>query len=241
MILALQREKTVENQTRLENLDEFLSMIQEAVNKDSAVTLEQILEDISLISDIDNYDEAQETVTLMTLHSAKGLEFPTVFLMGMEEGVFPGMRSFGDEEEIEEERRLCYVGITRAKERLFLSRAKSRMLFGATKYNPPSRFLEEIPEELLDCKEERPAVTSATEIPSFGGKISMSASFTTPKKPSAAAELPDYAVGDKVKHRKFGVGTVVAAQSMGKDILLRIAFAEGEKKLLAAYAPIEKL
>ncbi len=242
MTAALKQEKTVENQTRLENLDEFISMIQEAVNKDAEVTLAQILEDISLISDIDNYDEAQDTVTLMTLHSAKGLEFPVVFLMGMEEGVFPGMRSFGDDEEIEEERRLCYVGITRAKERLFLSRAKSRMLFGATKYNPPSRFLDEIPEELLDCKEERPAITPMTEIPAkMDGGISMSATFTAPQKAEPAKDLPDYAVGDKVKHRKFGIGTVVSAQSMGKDVLLRIDFPEGEKKLLAAYAPIEKL
>ncbi len=242
MTAALKQEKTVENQTRLENLDEFISMIQEAVNKDADVTLAQILEDISLISDIDNYDEAQDTVTLMTLHSAKGLEFPVVFLMGMEEGVFPGMRSFGDDEEIEEERRVCYVGITRAKERLFLSRAKSRMLFGATKYNPPSRFLGEIPDELLDCKEERPAVTPMTEIPAkMGGGISMSATFTAPKKAEAAKDLPDYAVGDKVKHRKFGIGTVVSAQSMGRDVLLRIDFPEGEKKLLAAYAPIEKV
>ncbi len=242
MTAALKQEKTVENQTRLENLDEFISMIQEAVNKDADVTLAQILEDISLISDIDNYDEAQDTVTLMTLHSAKGLEFPVVFLMGMEEGVFPGMRSFGDDEEIEEERRLCYVGITRAKERLFLSRAKSRMLFGATKYNPPSRFLGEIPDELLDCKEERPAVTPMTEIPAkMGGGISMSATFTAPKKAEPEKDLPDYAVGDKVKHRKFGIGTVVSAQSMGRDVLLRIDFPEGEKKLLAAYAPIEKV
>ena len=242
MTAALKQEKTVENQTRLENLDEFISMIQEAVNKDADVTLAQILEDISLISDIDNYDEAQDTVTLMTLHSAKGLEFPVVFLMGMEEGVFPGMRSFGDDEEIEEERRLCYVGITRAKERLFLSRAKSRMLFGATKYNPPSRFLGEIPDELLDCKEERPTVTPMTEIPAkMGGGISMSATFTAPKKAEPEKDLPDYAVGDKVKHRKFGIGTVVSAQSMGRDVLLRIDFPEGEKKLLAAYAPIEKV
>lgn len=242
MTAALKQEKTVENQTRLENLDEFISMIQEAVSKDAAVTLAQILEDISLISDIDNYDEAQETVTLMTLHSAKGLEFPVVFLMGMEEGVFPGMRSFGDEEEVEEERRLCYVGITRAKERLFLSRAKSRMLFGATKYNPPSRFLDEIPEELLDSKEERPVITPVTEIPTgMGGGISMGATFTAPRKAEPASDLPDFAVGDKVKHRKFGIGTVVSAQSMGKDVLLRIDFPEGEKKLLAAYAPIEKL
>ncbi len=244
MIAALNKEKTVENQTRLENLDEFISMIQEAVAKDAAVTLEEILEDISLISDIDNYDEAQETVTLMTLHSAKGLEFPAVFLMGMEEGVFPGMRSFGDDEEIEEERRLCYVGITRAKERLYLSRAKSRTLFGATKYNPPSRFLEEIPEELLDIQEERTKPVFFDDVPmSKPAGFGRSALIEGQNKPETSQkELPDYAPGDKVNHRKFGIGTVIAAQSMGKDVLLRIDFPEvGEKKLLAAYAPIEKL
>jgi len=244
MIAALSKEKTVENQTRLENLDEFISMIQEAVSKDAAVTLEQILEDISLISDIDNYDEAQETVTLMTLHSAKGLEFPTVFLVGMEEGVFPGMRSFGDNEEIEEERRLCYVGITRAKERLYLSRAKSRTLFGATKYNPPSRFLEEIPEELLDIKEEKPKMVSFGDMPTAKtAGFGRSALLEEQQKTAVSqSELPDYAPGDKVNHRKFGIGTVISAQSMGKDVLLRIEFPEvGEKKLLAAYAPIEKL
>ncbi|MBQ2614854.1 MAG: exodeoxyribonuclease V subunit gamma [Clostridia bacterium] len=244
MLAALKKEKTVENQTRLENLDEFISMIQEAVEKDAAVTLEQILEDISLISDIDNYDEAQETVTLMTLHSAKGLEFPIVFLVGMEEGVFPGMRSFGDEDEIEEERRLCYVGITRAKERLYLTRAKSRTLFGSTKYNPPSRFLEEIPEELLDNKEERPAAVSIPEFDTgksvgFGRSALIEGQQKQAETP--AANL-DFVPGDKVKHRKFGIGTVISAQSMGKDVLLRIDFPdEGEKKLLAAYAPIEKI
>ncbi len=243
MLTALKQEKTVENQTRLENLDEFISMVQESVKKDATLTLEQMLEDISLISDIDNYDEAQETVTLMTLHSAKGLEFPNVFLMGMEEGVFPGMRSFGDEEEIEEERRLCYVGITRAKKRLFLTRAQSRTLFGSTKYNPPSRFLDEIPPELLEQKEERlkTPVTVDFQIttPAKGFGTSAYLEQKEEKKP-APANLA-YAVGDKVKHRKFGIGTVVAAQSMGADVLLRIQFEEGEKKLLAAYAPIEKV
>ena len=244
MIAALNREKTIENQSRLENLDEFISMVQETVSKDAAVTLEQLLEDISLISDIDSYDEAQETVTLMTLHSAKGLEFPNVFLMGMEEGVFPGLRSMGDEEEIEEERRLCYVGITRAKKRLFLSRAQTRTLFGSTKYNLPSRFLDEIPAQLLEQKEERPkAQVSFSEFsdntPHGFGKSGFLEKKPDPKPKMAAG--CDFAPGDQVKHRKFGVGTVVAAQPMGADILLRIEFPEGEKKLLAAYAPIEKV
>ncbi len=242
MLAALRQEKTVENQSRMENLDEFVSMVQEAVKKDAALTLSQLLEDISLISDIDNYDEAQETVTLMTLHSAKGLEFPNVFLMGMEEGVFPGVRSFGDEEEMEEERRLCYVGITRAKERLFLSRAQSRTLFGSTKYNAPSRFLEEIPAELVEVQTEQvkmPAAAEFSTTPMQGFGKSAYLEEKKEKKPQVSGL--DYQTGDRVKHRKFGIGTVVAAQSMGADILLRIAFPEGEKKLLAAYAPIEKV
>ena len=244
MIAALKKEKTVENETRLENLDEFVSMVQEAVKADAAITLAQLLENISLVSDIDSYDEAQETVTLMTLHSAKGLEFPNVFLMGMEEGVFPGIRAFSDEAEIEEERRLCYVGITRAKERLFLSRAQSRTLFGSTKYNLPSPFLEEIPAELLDCKEERAKIVSDIEHiggarPVGFGKSGFLAQKDEVKK--AAAPKVQFAPGDQVKHRKFGIGTIVSAQPMGADTLLRIAFEEGEKKLLAAYAPIEKI
>lgn len=185
----------------------------------------------------------------MTLHSAKGLEFPNVFLVGMEEGVFPGMRSFGSEDEIEEERRLCYVGITRAKERLYLTRAKSRTLFGRTTYNPPSRFLAEIPDELADSTSEKKDSGFG-----FGGgdysdifapskSASRSAILENMQKPKSTPEPSGetYNVGDTVKHRKFGIGTVVAAQKMGKDTLLRVNFEVGEKKLLAAYAPIEKI
>ena len=249
MIAALKAEKTVENETRLENLEEFISMVQESVKNDAALTLDGLLESISLISDIDNYDEAQDTVTLMTLHSAKGLEFPNVFLVGMEEGVFPGMRSFGSDDEIEEERRLCYVGITRAKERLYLTRAKSRTLFGRTTYNPPSRFLAEIPDNLADSTIEKKDSGFG-----FGGgdysdifapskSASRSAILENMQKPKSTPEPSGetYSVGDTVKHRKFGIGTVVAAQRMGKDTLLRVNFEVGEKKLLAAYAPIEKV
>lgn len=245
LVAALKQEKTVENQTRLENLEEFITMVQEAVKKDSAITMEQILEDISLISDIDNYDEAQDTVTLMTLHSAKGLEFPNVFLIGMEDGIFPGVRSFGNEEEIEEERRLCYVGITRAKKNLFITKAKSRTLFGSTKYNPPSRFLDEIPDELMNITEEEPPKIS--EGFSFDKtSVGFGKSGLLDKQKASRAENADkgalaYSVGDRVKHRKFGIGIITAAQSMGADYLLKIDFPEGEKKLLAAYAPIEKI
>lgn len=245
IIASLKSEKTVENETRLENLEEFISMVQEAVKEDAALGLDGLLENISLISDIDNYDEAQDSVTLMTLHSAKGLEFPNVFLIGAEEGIFPGIRSFGDDSEIEEERRLCYVGITRAKQKLFITRAKSRTLFGRTSYNPPSRFLAEIPEGLTELSIEKAAAPKYTDSftisqpTSSAMKSSMISTPAQPKKVDAPAL--DYNVGDKVKHRKFGIGTILSAQSMGKDMLLKIAFEVGEKNLLAAYAPIEKI
>lgn len=242
MVDALKAEKTVENQTRLENLNEFISMVQEAVKGDAEITLRQLLEDISLVSDIDNYDEAQETVTLMTLHSAKGLEFPVVFLVGMEDGVFPGMRSVGDSEEIEEERRLCYVGITRAKKQLYLTRAKSRTLYGSTKFNPVSRFVEEIPGELLEITEEKPrntfaAVNTSRAVPGFDKSSYLQKKTETPP----AAPKVSFVSGDRIKHRKFGIGTVISAKSIGADTLIIAKFDVGEKKLMAAYAPIEKV
>lgn len=242
---ALKAEKTVENQTRLENLEEFISMVQEKVKEDAAITLEELLEEISLISDIDNYDEAQETVTLMTLHSAKGLEFPNVFLVGMEESLFPSARSFGDEEEIEEERRLCYVGITRAKRRLFLTYAKSRTLFGTTKYNQPSRFLSEIPAELMlrvvpQTRPAAPAYTPRREAAGFGDSVLLRSTGHAQPPESKKAECA-FSAGDTVRHRKFGIGTVISAQQIGADALLKIRFGDTEKNLMAAYARLEKV
>ena len=251
MIAELKSQKTVENETRLENLEEFISMVQESVKNDAALGLSELLENISLISDIDNYDEAQDTVTLMTLHSAKGLEFPNVFLIGAEEGIFPGMRSFGDDDEVEEERRLCYVGITRAKKNLFITRAKSRTLFGRTSYNPPSRFIAEIPDGLVQNYMEKPRESSFGHANSgtyntyaSGQKSALfdrvNSNHTSGN--NASDQSLSYDIGDKVKHRKFGVGEIIGAQSMGKDVLLKIRFANnGEKNLLAAYAPIEKI
>ncbi len=147
---ALEDENTMESENRIENLDEFLTEAMEFEKEEAEGTLENFLEGITLSSDIDNVEDTEDSVTLMTLHSAKGLEFPVVFLVGMEEGIFPGFRAMEEEKEIEEERRLCYVGVTRAKENLFLTCSKMRTMFGSTKYNMPSRFLEEIPEELLN-------------------------------------------------------------------------------------------
>lgn len=151
---ALQDEKTIEAENRIENLNEFLTVAMEFEEQFAENTLSEFLEGITLSSDIDNLEEEEEAVTLMTLHSAKGLEFPVVFLVGMEEGIFPGYKSISEPQELEEERRLCYVGITRAKENLFLTCSKQRTIFGSTSYNQTSRFLKEIPEELLEGYEE---------------------------------------------------------------------------------------
>ena len=151
---ALENEKTIEAENRIENLEEFLNAAMEFEKEEVENNLQNFLEGMTLASDVDNMEESEDTVTLMTLHSAKGLEFPVVFLVGMEEGIFPGFRSIGEPAEIEEERRLCYVGVTRAKENLYLTCSKMRTMFGSTSCNAPSRFLEEIPSDLLDGYED---------------------------------------------------------------------------------------
>jgi len=151
---ALENENTIEAENRIENLEEFLTVAIEFEDESADNKLSDFLEGITLSSDIDNMEETEETVTLMTLHSAKGLEFPVVFLVGMEEGIFPGYKSIGEPKELEEERRLCYVGITRAKEHLFLTCSKQRTIFGSTSCNQVSRFLREIPSDLLDGYDE---------------------------------------------------------------------------------------
>ena len=151
---ALENENTIEAENRIANLEEFLNVAVEFEEESADNGLSDFLEGITLSSDLDNMEETEESVTLMTLHSAKGLEFPVVFLVGMEEGIFPGYKSIGEQKELEEERRLCYVGVTRAKENLFLTNSKQRTTFGSTTHNPPSRFLQEIPKELLDGYED---------------------------------------------------------------------------------------
>ena len=160
---ALEQENTLEAQNRVANLDEFLTVAIEFEEEFAENTLSEFLEGITLSSDLDNIEEQEESVTLMTLHSSKGLEFPVVFLIGMEEGIFPGYQSIMEPKELEEERRLCYVGITRAKENLFLTCSRQRTIFGSTSYNPVSRFLEEIPQELLEGYEEAFGTTTNKE------------------------------------------------------------------------------
>src|SRR5699024_6577679 len=239
----LRAENTIEAKSRIENIEEFKTVTQdfEKVNEDASLV--NFLTDLALISDIDNMDEVEEMekITLMTLHSAKGLEFPVVFLIGMEENLFPHSRSLDDDEEMEEERRLAYVGITRAEEQLFLTNAKMRTLYGRTQYNPVSRFIQEIPTDLLEGYER-------VEQSMFG---SISSTKTTAVKPprqkakklaTTGAESVGWKAGDKVEHAKWGVGTVVKVTNSGDDTELDIAFQApaGIKRLLAKFAPIKK-
>lgn len=252
----LKAQDTLEAQARLENLDEFLTVTQDfdkqydnladEEKEASENKLTVFLNDLSLLSDVDQYEEESSEVTLMTLHAAKGLEFPVVFLIGMEENIFPLSRALMEESELEEERRLAYVGITRAEEKLYLTNAFSRMLYGKTQYNHPSRFVEEIDSELLTS--DHPVVYKNQRI--SGNRESSNrlatkkdnGSKTVSSKRPAAAEIKDWQIGDKAKHKKWGMGTVVKVSGDQRDIELDIAFPNmGIKRFLAAFAPIEKV
>lgn len=235
----LAAEKTIESQTRIENIEEFLSVTKSFEESSEDKTLIAFLTDLALVADIDQLGKEEgptESVVLMTLHSAKGLEFPVVFLIGMEEGVFPHSRSLMDDEEMEEERRLAYVGITRAENELYITNAEMRTLYGKTNMNPVSRFISEIPEDLLES--ENPKRQPRKAMP-FGQKTR--AAVTRPQT-SAAAGL-NWTVGDKAAHKKWGTGTVVAVKGSGDSTELDIAFPSptGIKRLLAQFAPIEKI
>ena len=251
----LQAKNDIESRTRLENVRELLTSIKGYIeNAEGEPTLAGFLDEIALYTDLDSHDPDEDAVVMMTMHSAKGLEFPTVFVVGMEEGIFPGIRSIGEAEEMEEERRLCYVALTRAKERLYLTCASQRMLFGRTSNNRPSRFAGEIPTELLDQSgrsyldpapaeedwdefDQTPRVSTYREPyrPAYG--VGEQRTYTPPRtqKPaprpvfrSAVSEpgpaLPEYQKGDMLEHKAFGRGMVLSAQKMGGDVLLEIAF-----------------
>lgn len=249
----LKIQNTLEAQARIENLEEFLTVTQEfdkqfeQQNEEDADAPEEkltvFLNDLALVSDIDNLEEDASQVTLMTLHAAKGLEFPVVFLIGLEEGVFPLSRALMEESELEEERRLAYVGITRAEEALYLTNAFSRTLYGRTQYNRPSRFVEEIDQELLEIEGMRP---TPKKTPVFAKKTA-AYSYKQPEtavvssKSATGGEKTSWKPGDKVKHKKWGLGTVVRVSGTSKDLELDVAFpSQGVKRLLAAFAPIEK-
>lgn len=248
----LQSSKDPQDESRVENLKEMLSVTEEFAVKcernGEEPTLENFLADVALVADIDDAELGEEAVTLMTLHSAKGLEFPDVFLVGMEEGIFPHSRTLMNENEIEEERRLCYVGITRAEKHLFLSNARTRTIYGRTQYYTPSRFLQEVPRNLVHVIKrpvvQRPAMTSQVHKPTAKENANWfeqhKASFF-PRESSAAAGC-SFRVGDKVMHKKWGAGTIVTAKAADDGQEVTVAFAGGGiRSLLTKYAKLEKL
>jgi DNA helicase-2/ATP-dependent DNA helicase PcrA len=234
----LAAEGSIEAEGRAENLGELVGVAREFRERVPDGTLAEFLEQVSLVADADSVptDEGgQGVVTLMTLHSAKGLEFPVVFLTGLEDGVFPHLRTLGDAAELEEERRLAYVGITRARQRLYLTRAQVRSAYGQTSYNPPSRFLEEVPDALVDWRRlPEPAIaTAARSVIGSGGRRGAGPGLRP---------VPNLSPGDRVTHSAFGLGTVVATSGAGDSARARVDFGEpGVKELLLRYAPLEKL
>ncbi|HAB57161.1 MAG: DNA helicase PcrA [Acidimicrobiaceae bacterium] len=261
-LAELQNERSVEAEGRLENLSELVGMAREYE------TVDDFLEQVSLVSDTDDIDEEESTVTLMTLHAAKGLEFPVVFLVGMEDGVFPHVRALGDPSELEEERRLAYVGITRAMQKLHLTSAWSRMVHGQTQYNPPSRFLDEIPSELINeiggtrmlrSRRDRSGGGrtygggGGSEIPTgrtFGGggrdshsdDVVESALAAANRSTPSGAESIGLKVGDDVRHSQWGEGVIVEIDGVGDKAEASVHFPSvGPKRLLLSWAPLEKI
>ncbi|WSQ11327.1 DNA helicase PcrA [Streptomyces sp. NBC_01231] len=257
-LAELQASTDPQDETRVENLQELaavaLEFEQETAEGEASGSLSDFLERVALVADSDQIPDEEEdgsgVITLMTLHTAKGLEFPVVFLTGMEDGVFPHMRALGQTKELEEERRLAYVGITRARERLYLTRSSLRSAWGQPSYNPPSRFLEEIPPQHVDWKR-----TGATSPVSSGPVSGVAASLSSSRSRSSASGASGFAtrrssekpvvalaVGDRVTHDQFGLGTVVAVKGTGGNAEATVDFGEEKpKRLLLRYAPVEKL
>jgi DNA helicase-2/ATP-dependent DNA helicase PcrA len=253
----LNAKDTEENKTRLENVRELKSSIHAYVQNADVPSLAGFLEEIALYTDLEQYNDSDDAVVMMTMHSAKGLEFPHVFLVGFEDGLFPGMRAIGDAEEMEEERRLCYVAITRAKQTLTITYAKQRMLYGRTSSALQSRFLREIPEDCLVRKGgyRRVQESSYGYDTGYSSYASYNAYSTPTRKPQM--KRPESAMvskttttylelnqGDMVMHAAFGKGMVLSVMKMGGDALLEIAFDDiGTKKLMAktASAHMKKL
>jgi ATP-dependent DNA helicase UvrD/PcrA len=226
-----------QDDTRLENLQELVAVAREFEEANDGGTLTDFLEQVALVADSDQIPDADESggvVTLMTLHTAKGLEFPAVFLTGLEDGVFPHLRSLGNATELEEERRLAYVGITRAQQRLYVSRSTVRSAWGAPQYNPPSRFLEEVPAELVDWRRLESSVSSTPAVATVAARPGVRSPGNRP--------VVHLVPGDRVTHDTFGMGTVVSVEGADDRAVASIDFrAEGVKRLLLRYAPVEKL
>lgn len=247
---ALVMEDTTESKTRIENLGEFISVITEfEKNEETGNTLGEFLENISLVSDIDGYDENEDSAVLMTIHSAKGLEFPIVFLSGLEEGLFPGMRSMESDDDIEEERRLCYVAITRAKEQLYITKTISRTIHGKTMPTTASRFFREIPVEYLEDKTTlQPKVAKVMQDLGVRNasapkkEVYMTKGFGSSVKSSGSTDYSKFKAGDAVEHRTFGRGEILKATPCGNDCILEIQFESiGFKRLMAAFAKVKKI
>ena len=249
-----------EGETKIENVEELVSAAREYENKlfdtENEPTVSGFLEEISLITDIDKYDENADAVVLMTIHAAKGLEFPVVFLAGMEEGIFPGQQSFGEPSELSEERRLAYVAITRAKEKLYITHARERLLYGKTSYSTLTRFVrDEIPESLIfeDRPPEipprrdtryRPEPRQAPQhnLYEIRRATDLGSSSARAKRGAESFGVMRYPVGTRVRHAMFGVGVITLARDMGGDVLYEVDFAGiGKKKLMATYAKLERL
>jgi len=233
-----------DSEERIQNLDQLKSEIMEYTSEAEEPTLEGFLQEVALSSDQDELTNEDDYVPLMTMHASKGLEFPVVFIIGMEEGVFPSRQVMFDPGEVEEERRLAYVGITRAKDTLYLTKSESRMLYGATNRNRPSRFLDEIPDEYIEAAGVVKDTGYGSSV-SFGGGFGSSAAKKRPS-PFAAPQSPagdtDFHAGDKVQHKTFGEGMILSAEPMGSDVLLEIAFDKvGTKKLMAKFARLKKM
>ena len=244
----LENSKSAQDQSRVENLKELLSVAEDFSKGEEEDNLENFLGRVALVSDIDDAELGEEAITLMTLHSAKGLEFPVVFLVGMEEGIFPHARTLMDEEEIEEERRLCYVGITRAERTLFLSHARMRTVFGHTVSYPPSRFLKEVPRSLIH-EFKRPQLQRAVTqqaAPQREKRTTNANWFLQPKTSFMPKEASDnsttFTAGEKVSHAKWGEGTVVSVNNTADGQEVKVAFAgAGIRSLLTKYAVLKKL
>lgn len=238
-------ENTVESKTRIDNLGEFLSAVAEYEKTEDGPSLAGFLESVSLVSDLDGYDDQEEVCVLMTIHSAKGLEFPVVFLAGMEEGLFPSARSSQEIEDLEEERRLCYVAITRAKKHLYITNARSRTLYGQTTHQTDSRFLSEIPSTLLEEDGNTIAdkgFAKTAQIPQFVKSTKTEIFRVVSSATSAGSANFDYSPGERVNHKKFGNGTIIAVQKFEKDAMLEITFDSGEtKRLMAVFAKLTKI
>ncbi len=236
--LSLEQDKE-KLEDRLQNLDELNSNLIKFREENPEGSLSDFLEEVALLTDIDNYNSGSEAVVLMTLHSSKGLEFPVVFISGMEEGIFPGMQSMYDSNEIEEERRLAYVGITRAKQVLYLLNTKARMLYGSTKYNVPSRFIGELPEEC--CKSlVKPVRKNINRFEKPAPQKNISRGFSL--RETTEKKVETFSVGDSVSHRVFGRGMVISLKPMGNDVLMEIAFEKvGTKKIMANMGVVKKI